>query len=129
MIRSKPAQIELRQLDRGELARAQKLGLLAHGGEGEIFFAGRAGTREDEFLNIRRRAEACGLAFGVKNHAGRDGVEDERGRGAVREVQRADDLYGLSLLGEAVDEHGALLGGERDGGDCLGGFDHGGRDL
>ena len=71
----------------------------------------------------------AGLPHGIENHAGGNGIEDKGGCGRVREMEGADNLDGVALLGEAVDEHGALLRRERDGGDAFGGFDHRGGDL
>ena len=70
----------------------------------------------------------CGGAGMRAGSSGGDGIEDGGGGDAVGEVQLADAEGGVAIAEDAVEHHLDLVGGELDGGDGGGGFDHLGRD-
>ena len=114
-------EVELREVDGGELAVAKKLAELTDGGEGDLLFFGRGEAGDGgcgaEHDGLRR----CGLRAGS---SGGDGVEDGGGGDAVGEVEFADAECGVALAEDIVEQHLDLLGRELDGGDGCGGLDH-----
>ncbi len=113
-------QVELRQLDRRDLACPQQLCQLTHAGKGKlVLISDETGNIDRRCLSSKRaRMAAPGLVNGrVHMRAHGHGIEHNCRCDGVGQVQIADGLQTCALGAHTVEHHRLLLVGQRDAGD------------
>ena len=106
-------EVHLCEVDRGDAARAQELGEVRHGQEGELLEVVGDGGRFD-------RARAQHRTPGDDGRRGHERREAERGVDRVVQLEGAQARVVLLELAQAVHHERALLVGELQAGEPLG---------